>query len=217
MKIIAITGIDGTGKTTTAKTLHETLNDAGYKVIYRHQFQTIFAYLFNLGKDIFLSKNKKSASLNSNSNQSTNSNKKINPVKKSLVYIYVFFKALQTQMHRFSSYEIVIFDRFIFDDFVRFQQRYDLNVGFLRFLYFIVYKPSLIVNLFGDVSTTFNRQVDIDSSFEMYLQKLEIHNLLLEDLGRNNYHILSLNSVELDNEQIVKKIINYKGFLNDHL
>jgi hypothetical protein len=51
----------------------------------------------------------------------------------------------------------------------------------------------------------------------MYLQKLEIHNLVLEDLGRNNYRILSLNSVKLDNEQVVKKIINYKGFSNDHL
>jgi thymidylate kinase len=217
MKIIAVTGIDGTGKTTTARTLHKTLNDAGYKVIYRHQFQTIFAYLFNLGRGIFLSKNEKSVSLNSDSNQSNNGDKKINPLKKSLVYVYVFFKALQTQVHRFSSYEIVIFDRFIFDDFVRFRQRYDLNLGYLRFLYFIVYKPSLIVNLFGDVSTTFNRQVDIDSSFEMYLQKLEIHNLVLEDLGRNNYRILSLNSVKLDNEQVVKKIINYKGFSNDHL
>ena len=174
MKIIAVTGIDGTGKTTTAKTLYKTLNAAGYKVIYRHQFQTIFAYLFNLGRGIFLSKNEKTVSLNGQSNQSSNSYKKINPVKKILVYIYVFFKALQTQTHRFSSYEIVIFDRFIFDDFVRFRQRYNLNLGYLRFLYFIVYKPSLIVNLYGDISVTFNRQVDIDSSFEMYLQKLEI-------------------------------------------
>jgi len=206
--IIAITGIDGTGKTTSSKSLKIALEDQGYKVDYKHQFHSVFATIINSIKGLrlrFLSAG--SSSTNASLALPSNPRSRFMKIKKYLAYCYLLLKAVQTNFHYISSKKIIIYDRFMFDDFVRFQQRYQLSANFLGVIDRLVLRPDILIMLSGDAKKTYERQVDVDSSYEGYMEKLQIHNRVMSGLKARGYNTVSIDTIKSPTADVVSTIV----------
>jgi thymidylate kinase len=182
-RIIAVTGIDGSGKTTTAKNLLVGLQEAGYSAVYKHQFDSAFSRTLNALKRMQLSKVRKVSSVAERLASADTTPRKPAKLKIFAAYTYLLVQAIGANRARFSKTDFVVFDRYFYDDFVRFRQRYHIAEDYFYFVEKLVPRPTLVVTLDGDVQTTYDRQVDIDSSYEKYVEKLEIHKATIEKLA----------------------------------
>ena len=61
--------------------------------------------------------------------------------------------------------------------------------------------------LTGDTKKTYERQVDIDSSYEGYIEKLHIHNRVMSSLKASGYNTISIDTIKLPTADVVSSIV----------
>lgn len=205
--VIAITGIDGSGKTTTAKTLTDRLRDEGYSVQYRHQFNSIFARVLNAVRAKKTNVPPAETSKREADSESV-TNDRNSAIKKLTAYLFLFFQALSANRARLAKHDFLVFDRYFYDDFVRFRQKYDIADNYFFLVEKLVPRPVLLTDLGGDVHATYSRQVDIDSSFEKYVEKLRIHRATVENLKRLGLQIVSIDTTKHAQAEVVTQVMN---------
>ena len=208
-RIIAITGIDGSGKTSTARNLQKTLADAGFRAQYEHQFNSVFARVFNTLRALLPTQKTKpsGASVQMECGSVSPSAQKTSHLKRAAAYAFLLFQALASNRARLSRHNFLIYDRYFYDDFVRMCQRYSVSQRYLLMVEKLVPRPVLFVTLEGDARETYNRQVDIDSSFEKYVEKLRIHNATIDQLRRLGHANIAIDTTKKLPPEVLKEIM----------
>ncbi|UYH56081.1 hypothetical protein N6L26_05890 [Qipengyuania sp. SS22] len=205
-KIIAITGIDGSGKTTSARNLQASLSAAGYDAEYQHQFDSIFARVVNSFRRPMESTKHNAATEEAQFAKAKGRPARPSTMKKLAAYLMLTLLAIRANKARFSLRDYLVFDRYFYDDFVRLQQRYGVSEGFFRLLEPMVPRPALLANLEADAQTTYHRQVDVDSSFEKYTEKLGLHRAMIAELERMGLNTISIDTGSADKAQVIARI-----------
>ncbi|MEP5937630.1 MAG: hypothetical protein ABJ239_04840 [Erythrobacter sp.] len=211
-KIIAITGIDGSGKTTSARNLQASLFEAGYDAAYQHQFNSIFARVVNAFRRPKASE-ARHAVTNPIQQSATPVGKpaRASSMKKLAAHLMLTLLAIRANKVRFSGRDYLVFDRYFYDDFVRLHQRYGVSEGFFRLLEPMVPRPALLVNLEANARTTYDRQVDVDSSFEKYSEKLGLHGEMIAKLDQMGLNTISIDTGNADKAQVIARIESALG------
>lgn len=210
-KIVAITGIDGSGKTTSARNLQASLSKAGYDAAYQHQFDSIFARILNRFRPPKLSVARHAAieAAADPAQQSVppaSTASRATSMKNLAAHLMLTLLAIRANKARFSAGDYLVFDRYFYDDFVRLRQRYGVSKGLFRLLERIVPRPALLVNLEADVRTTYDRQVDVDSSFAKYSEKLGLHRAMIAELNQMGLNMITIDTGSADKAQVIARI-----------
>ena len=210
-KIVAITGIDGSGKTTSARNLHARLSKAGHDTAYQHQFDSIFARVVNAFR---FSKAGEASRIGiepaaepwRHAGAPVDKPARGSLLKTLAAHLALTLLAIRANKARLSGRDYLVFDRYFYDDFVRLQQRYGVSAGFFRLIEFLVPRPVLLVNLEADPRTTYKRQVDVDCSFVKYSEKLSLHRAMIAELERMGLNTISIDTGSADEAQVIARI-----------
>ena len=206
-QIVAITGIDGAGKTTSALNLHARLAAAGHDAQYQHQFDSIFASVVNGLRRLRRSGDRGTIAGQETSAVAIAKQTRPSSLKRLAAHVMLVLLAIRANKARFSRRDYLVFDRYFYDDYVRLQQRYGVSEGYFRLLEPMVPRPTLLANLEADALTTYARQVDVDSSFEKYFEKLGLHQTMIGELDRLGITTITIDTGSTDKEQVIAKII----------
>jgi thymidylate kinase len=206
-RIIAITGIDGSGKTTSAKSLRSGLERAGYRATYKHQFDSVFARIVTTVRKLKLNKSAKDKLVGESANRPLLKSKLFWVLKKFSAYVFLLLQALGANRARFSKQDFLVFDRYFYDDFIRFRQRSQISERYFFFVEKLVPRPILVVQLSGDAKATYDRQVDFDTSFESYIEKLAIHCDTIEILKALGFRTISIDTINTAQSEVLSKIM----------
>lgn len=210
-KIIAITGIDGSGKTTSARNLQVSLSEAGHDAAYQHQFDSIFARVVNSFRRPKQNKNRDAAIKEAQLDTASGKLGSLSRMKKLAAHVMLTLLAIRANKARFSRRDYLVFDRYFYDDFVRLQQRYGVSEEFFRLLEPMVPRPALLANLEADAQTTYDRQIEVDSSFEKYSEKLGLHRAMIAELDRMGLNTISIDTGSANKAQVIARIESALG------
>ena len=208
--VIVITGIDGSGKTSTARNVQLSLAGAGFHARYKHQFDSIFARVLNALRAMRPARTTKPARASAKKGHGSTSPhlRKASPLTKLSAYAFLLFQAFAANRARFSRQDFVVCDRYFYDDFVRMRQRYAISERYFLVIEKLVPRPALLVSLEGDARATYDRQVDIDTTFEKYVEKLGIHTATMDQLRRIGLPNLSIDTTKTAQPEVLQMIMH---------
>ncbi|MBB25449.1 MAG: hypothetical protein CME02_08005 [Geminicoccus sp.] len=209
-RVIAITGIDGSGKTSTAKSLRRSLADAGFSTRYQHQFDSIFARVLNAMRPARTTKPTKTPATKDGDPASRHP-RKASPLQRFTAYAFLLVQAIAANRARLSRQDFLVFDRYVYDDFVRLRQRYAISERYFSIIEKLVPRPLLLVTLEGDERVTYDRQVDIDTPFERYSEKLRIHTATMDKLRRLGLPCLAIDTTTNAPVEVLQMIMQTLG------
>jgi len=206
-RVIAVTGIDGSGKTTSARNLQVSLENAGFTAEYKHQFDSVLARGLSRLRRLLPAKASEPLAIVHGEAAYDSRLRKPALLKKFAAYFYLLLQAIGANRARFAKPDFLVFDRYFYDDFVRFRQRYGIAERYFYFVEMLVPRPDLIVTLNGDVQKTYERQVDIDSSYETYLEKLDIHQSTMQKLVQLGFRTVEIDTTKSTPTDVLSEVM----------
>ena len=183
--IIALSGNDGSGKTTIAKKLVEIFRDLGFKVIYKHEYEyAILRILFKLIGQNRIEKSRKEMIVEKKKNWKYYLWPLLVWFDISLQYIY--FKI-------FKRKSVIILDRYLYDHYMSFKYLEYLT-RFTEWLYLHSPRPDIAIVLWVESEVAYER-------------KKETHDYLLEF-----YEIQTKRYLDLAREREIPNVNTSKNF-----
>ena len=88
------------------------------------------------------------------------------------------------------------------------RQRYAISERYFLVIEKLVPRPALLVSLEGDARATYDRQVDIDTTFEKYVEKLGIHTATMDQLRRIGLPNLSIDTTKTAQPEVLQMIMH---------
>ncbi|MCU4975383.1 hypothetical protein OB955_22045 [Halobacteria archaeon AArc-m2/3/4] len=176
-KIIVITGIDGTGKTTQSEYLKNFLNKECDKTATKsHQFAS-----GPIMKQIML----KHGELLKKLERGTSSNNENSNRKRPLSDLLTLMAALRilstgvshtwTRIIKNKKSEFIVFDRYFYDVLIKLSWMYDIDVSRIKVFEKLVPKPDLILVLDSPGEIALERETDDDLTLEQMTNKRETY------------------------------------------
>jgi thymidylate kinase len=177
-KIIVITGVDGSGKTTQATLLFKSLKQQGLSVGFVQQFspnRITKIILKRAGSR--LKKAERSVSKQSYFNKN---NSKSSIFKSFLRFSAITFTLYSGWIRTWSKFllhmssEVIISDRYFYDDLIKANWLYGANIN-NNLLFNLVPKPSIIFYLDIPAELAWTREMDGDTTLEQHIKKKEFY------------------------------------------
>lgn len=167
MKIISISGLDGSGKSTQIKLLQNYLESQGKRVFYFHAIQ------FGIAKKISGLFLKKSTSKEEKS--TTRANHFQIWLRKVFLGIDIFrFEKLVLKLEK-EGYDHILTDRYFYDSIVNIEYLSDLRLNLRNFPRFNLRKPYVAIYLQTDPEIIMQREKKPDQGIEYLKNKKEIY------------------------------------------
>ncbi len=202
-KIIVFTGIDGAGKTTQARLLRDTLQEQGLSVQYEHLTGPNLAITRKIKNRVgekFLDREDK-RQLETSDNGSGG----FSPIGLFFIYRGIWQSWYNVLSNR--DCDVLILDRYLYDDLVRVHWKYDYNPRWLSKLTPLVQSPDLVIYLDCDPEVAWNREINTRTTKQQHKNKV----VSIEQLA--DYTNDFSGAVRLDTTEATITEINKKIFL----
>lgn len=198
MRSICVVGMDGTGKSTLVKRLHEWLGENESVV----QYMGMKNWETKPAKYYFTNLERK---------------KYFMVIGQYLSIVYELYKRV---LKYSDSSKIIIFDRYVDERIISLHRdrkpwKSFLLKQFFRFAFSFLHRPSIVIYLTCDVNTSFGRKDDIDRPDVK--QRFLDNKMEMDKLYLSKNDVLILNTNDLDANEVfekVKQVVVKKGFNN---
>ncbi len=209
-RIIVITGIDGSGKTTISTLLASELQMQNKKVKIIQQFAPNFitkrivnrfgSKLVTLERDV-------------SDNKIFHAEPRDESLTKSIFRRLAVFRIISFGfVHTFTNIisnvnsDVIISDRYFYDNVLKVNWMYDRSYK-SRGLSMVIPKPSLIVYLDVPAEEGWKREIEGNTTLEQHIEKKAVYDRFYSDSKNGNLPILKVDA-QLQKEEIVKMIIS---------
>jgi thymidylate kinase len=191
-KIIVITGVDGSGKTTQAQLLVNYFGQKGISVGFAQQFdsETVFGKLILKKAGHSLIKLERSVSDESYFNSD---NLKGGSSPKTLLKILAKIRIILTGLYhtwvkifKNRKMAILIFDRYFYDDLNKAKWMYNISKRIEKLAIKFVPKPAFVFYLDVPVEIAWNREIDSSTTLEQHIKKNEIYDEWFSNMCENH-------------------------------
>ncbi len=193
-KIIVITGIDGSGKSTQAHLLKKYLEEIGAKVEITHQFapETLFGR-------ILLSR------IGTNLMQLEKNTSKLSNPSNTLLRLITFFAKIEillmgifhtwVKILKNRKNEFIIFDRYFYDNIIKVRWMYGLSNKIRELLEKIVPKPYILFYLDVPAEIAWEREKNGSTTLEQHIKKKNIYDEWFREASKiyRNFYKISTN------------------------
>ena len=214
-KIIVITGIDGSGKTTVSSLLKNELQKRNKNVKIVQQFAPIFIpkKILNRFGSTLISLERK---VSDNTNFAEVKENKKNPILRNVAILRIisfgFFHTLINIAFNVHA-DIIISDRYFFDTILKVNWIY--NKIYDNMFYPLIPKPDLVVFLDVPPEVGWRREVDGNTTLSQHISKKCVYDEFYNVYKKNNWPILKIDALQ-SKEEILTKILNrIDGKLSD--
>ena len=190
-KIIVITGVDGSGKTTQAQLLVNYFRQKGISVGFAQQFdsETVFgkSILKKMGHNLI----KLERSVSDEPYFNSNNLKHGSPLKTSLKFLAEIRIILMGLYHTWvkilknRKMAILIFDRYFYDDLNKAKWMYSISHRVEKLAIKFVPKPTFLFYLDISAEIAWNRETEGNTTLEQHIKKREIYDEWFNDIYKN--------------------------------
>ena len=197
-KIIVITGVDGSGKTTQAQLLVNYFRQKGISVGFTQQFDSETA----LGKSILKKMGHNLIKLErSVSNEScfNSNNLKHGSLLKSVLKFFAEIRIILMGLYhtwvkilKNRKKAILIFDRYFYDDLNKTKWMYNLSNRIEKLAIKFVPKPAFLFYLDVPVEIAWDRERDGDTTLKQHIKKKEIYDEWFDNIYKNHKNVYKI-------------------------
>jgi len=214
-KIIVITGIDGSGKTTISSLLATEIQRRNKKVKIVQQFAPNF-----IAKKIINRYGSKLISFERNVSdnqifysESRNESLTKTIFRKLAIFRIISFGFLHTITNFISNIDadVIVSDRYFYDNILKINWMYDNSYN-PKWLSTLVPKPCLIVYLDVPAEVGWNREIEGNTTLEQHISKKKVYDEFFIAFKRNNWPILKVDA-QMQKEEILNEILNKIDFV----
>jgi len=172
-KIIVMTGIDGSGKTTQAKLLVDRLREEGVDVTYEHSIGPNFRAVRWLKDRVAQRTLEKEDEMVDESNSGS--------PRRMLGLFFLWRGIWQAWVNKLSHLgtDVVVLDRYLYDDLVRVMWKYEYPSRYIAPLARIVPSPSLVFCLETPAQVAWKRESDGQTTEEEHVRKKKCYDTVI--------------------------------------
>ena len=216
-KVIVITGVDGSGKTTQAQLLLNYFQQKGISVGFTQQFdsETVLGILIlkKIGHNLI----KLERSVSDESYFNSDNLKGGSPLKivlKILAEIRIILMGLYhtwVKILKNRKMSLLIFDRYFYDDVNKAKWMYNLSKRIEKLAIKFVPKPAFLFYLDVPVEIAWNREIDSSTTLEQHIKKKEIYDRWFSNMCENHknfYKICTDKEVGQNHVEIINILKN---------
>ena len=216
-KIIVITGVDGSGKTTQAQLLVNYFRQKGISVGFAQQFdsETVVGKLILKKMGHNLIKLERSVS---NEPYFNPNNLKHGSTLKTLLKILAKIRIILTGLYHMwvkilknRKISILIFDRYFYDDLNKAKWMYNISNRIEKLAIIFVPKPAFVFYLVVPVEIAWKREREGDTTLEQHIKKREIYDEWFDNISKkhkNFYKIYTDKEVYQNHIEIINLLKN---------
>ena len=219
-KIIVITGVDGSGKTTQAQLLVNYFRQKDISVGFAQQFdsETVFGKLIlkKIGHDLIKLERRVSDEPHFNSDNLKHGSP-LKTLLKNLAEIRIILVGLYhtwVKILKNRKKAILIFDRYFYDDLNKAKWMYNISKRIENLAIKFVPKPAFVFYLDVPVEIAWNREIDSNTILEQHIKKKDIYNEWFDNMCKNHKSFYKI-CTDKEAHQNHIKIINLLKNLNE--
>lgn len=190
-KIIVMTGIDGSGKTTQAKLLVDRLREEGVDVTYEHSIGPNFRAVRWLKDRVAQRTLEKEDEMVDESGSGS--------PRRILGLFFLWRGIWQAWVNKLSymGTDVVVLDRYLYDDLVRVMWKYEYPLRYVAPLAQVVPSPSLVFCLETPARVAWQRESDGQTTEDEHIRKKECYDAVMNNVASHK-SIHSINTHKMD-------------------